>query len=166
MYQCVLSCKKKSKNPTNKKLNAMVLIVKFWKKAREISQFCVVVLSHLYCSQVLETLLDGFPVKFCGNGMCLMSRTLVVKVTASETMGGLKCAGVNCTSSPPSPPGLMRWDGSLKSGKICFAFLLSGYSSRNQCSLFQWTVFSGSKATYSCGPYGYFRSTNGEIYYR
>ena len=33
-------------------------------------------------------------------------------------------------------------------------------------SSFQWNVFSGSKATYSCGPYGYFRSTNGEIYYR
>ena len=31
MYQCVLSCKKNSKNPTNKKLNAIVLIVKFSK---------------------------------------------------------------------------------------------------------------------------------------
>ena len=27
-------------------------------------------------------------------------------------------------------------------------------------------VFSGSKAKYSCGPYGYFQSINKEIYYR
>ena len=33
-------------------------------------------------------------------------------------------------------------------------------------SSFDWNVFSGSKATYSCGPYGYFRSMNEEIYYR
>ena len=64
MYQCVLSCKKNSKNPTNKKLNAMVLIVKFSRNARKIFPFCVVVLAHLYCSQVLETQLDVSEIQF------------------------------------------------------------------------------------------------------
>ena len=64
MYQDVLSCKKNSQKLKNRILNAMVLKIKFWKKAREIFRFCVDVLTHLYCLKMLQTLLDGCGIKF------------------------------------------------------------------------------------------------------
>ena len=74
------------------------------------------------------------------------------------------CPGVNCTSPPPEPPGLMRWDGSLEFGESAnlYNFMWKAKSS----SLDHHVPPLGSTAKYSCGPYGYFRSPSREIFYR
>ena len=43
------------------------------------------------------------------------------------------CPAVNCTSPPPEPPGLMRWDGSLEFGE-----------SANLYNYFMWKAKSSS----------------------
>ena len=66
-YNYVSMCivmQKKIKKSHKQKIKCYGFDCEIFENARKIFQFCVVVLAHLYCSQVLETQLDVSEIQF------------------------------------------------------------------------------------------------------